>query len=99
MNTFWKTVYRAIYLSVCLGTIVWVVLMVTIVEAPLQPNIETGTVFPFNNHGGIHYVTWLQDFLVKYLMPVNFLLMIIASEIKWRVKKEVLSGTAKDKTL
>ncbi|HEX4292838.1 MAG TPA: hypothetical protein VHZ29_01755 [Rhizomicrobium sp.] len=44
-----------------------------VAHAPIAPNLREGFIYPFNNHGVIHYLRWpahVVDVITQYVMIV-----------------------------
>jgi hypothetical protein len=59
----------------------WVLLGVRVMCAPTVPDEGTGRVYPFNNHGTIHYVTALTNYVFLGWLPA--MLLIGAALNRW----------------
>jgi hypothetical protein len=61
----------------------WLYVGQTIMSSPVQPNLATGQMIPYNNHGTIVYITSLQRYL-NVGMPVAYILL---SALVYRMTK------------
>ena len=87
---FWTVLYRSLYFMLCGIVICWIALLFGFLpNEPLEPNQATGNIVPWNNHGAIHYITELENFLLHWMVPIAFLIMIGMYQMKLRIKGEI----------
>jgi len=64
VNRFWKIFRKVGYFLSAAALIGWLVLVSSIVSAPLTPDPSANMTVEFN-HGTTHYITPEQEFLLK----------------------------------
>ena len=78
MNRFWK-ILSVIFFAALIG---WLVLVSSIISAPLTPDPSANMTVEFNNHGTIHYITPEQDFLLKRVFPFLLVVFFLAAAVE-----------------
>ena len=62
------------------------VVSVLIEISPIYPDINTGHIIPFDDHGRTVYLTFSENIICKGSLPVFFVFMGIAFFIEYKVK-------------
>lgn len=86
MNRFWKIVRKVGYFLSAAALIGWLVLLSSIISAPLIPDPSANRTVEFNNHGTIHYITPEQDFLLRRVFPCLLVIFFLCAGISFRSK-------------
>ena len=75
MRNRWGLVYYVLYGCVAVGLAIWLFLLGTICASPTQQNPTTNYVIEYNCHGTIVFIQPIQNFLLRWLIPILFLVM------------------------